>query len=65
MALSGQERHPVRNRLLADLPPEEEAQLRPHLERVSLGVKEGSSSNGMKFRGKLSVYKGVMSVGLP
>jgi CRP-like cAMP-binding protein len=40
MALSGQERHPVRNRLLADLPPEEEAQLRPHLERVSLGVKE-------------------------
>jgi CRP-like cAMP-binding protein len=41
MALSGQAARPLRNRLLADLPPEEDAQLRPHLERVSLGVKDG------------------------
>ena len=40
MGLSGQEMRPVRNRLLADLPPEEDARLRPHLERVALGVKE-------------------------
>jgi CRP-like cAMP-binding protein len=40
MALSSQETRPVRNRLLAELPPEEDVQLRPHLERVSLGVKE-------------------------
>jgi CRP-like cAMP-binding protein len=40
MAHSGQEARPMRNRLLADLPPEEDAQLRPYLERVSLGVKD-------------------------
>jgi CRP-like cAMP-binding protein len=40
MAHSGQEARPLRNRLLAELPPEEDAQLRPHLERVSLGVKD-------------------------
>jgi CRP-like cAMP-binding protein len=40
MAHSGQEARPLRNRLLADLPPEEDAQLRPYLERVSLGVKD-------------------------
>ncbi len=40
MAHSGQDARPLRNRLLADLPPEEDAQLRPHLERVSLGVKD-------------------------
>jgi CRP-like cAMP-binding protein len=40
MGLSGQEVRLVRNRLLADLPPEEDAQLRPHLEHISLGVKE-------------------------
>lgn len=40
MALSPQEERPVHNRLLASLPPEEDAQLRPHWERVTLGVKE-------------------------
>jgi CRP-like cAMP-binding protein len=40
MALPGQDTRPLRNRLFADLPPEEGAQLRPHLERVALGVKE-------------------------
>ena len=40
MALVGREARPLRNRLLAELPSEEDAQLRPHLERVSLGVKE-------------------------
>lgn len=40
MALSPQDDRPVRNRLLAALPPAEAAQLRPHLEPVALGVKE-------------------------
>ena len=40
MALSPRDARPTRNRLLADLPSEEEAQLRPHLEPVALGVKE-------------------------
>jgi CRP-like cAMP-binding protein len=39
MALAGREARPLRNRLLAGLPPEEDAQLRPYLERVSLRVK--------------------------
>ena len=40
MALSAPEARPVRNRLLAALPPAEDAQLCPYLERVTLGVKE-------------------------
>jgi CRP-like cAMP-binding protein len=40
MALLPQETRPVRNGLLRALPAEEDAQLRPYLERVALGVKE-------------------------
>ena len=29
------------------------------------GSQDGPEPNGMKFRGKLSVYKGVIGVGLP
>jgi CRP-like cAMP-binding protein len=40
MAFSRPKARPMRNRLLAALHPEEDMQLRPYLERVSLGVKE-------------------------